>query len=188
MALVLLIPAGCISYSGKDLARVTGFPRTEIKPSAEIVYSFHTYLNDKEKPATEFFQESFQKKIMERFNKSGLYSSVSAQDKNADIQVTVEVKHSGHGYLMLAALCGATFYIIPCRVEDEYQVTANVYNRKTKSTSNIQVDDSQVLWMNILLLPAMPFYDSQKALEKKMVDNIMDTFALRVYETTSAKK
>ena len=166
---------------------MTGFPRAEVKPSAEIVYSFHTYLNDKERPATEFFQESFQKKIMERFNNSGLYSSVGAQDKNADLQITVEVKHSGHGSHMLAALCGATFTIIPCRAEDEYQVSANVYNRKTKATSKIQVDDSHVLWMNILLLPAMPFYDSQKAFEKETVNNLMDTFALRVYETMTAK-
>jgi len=180
--LLLLTQAGCVMYAGKELPTFSAFPRVESKPSVEIAYSFCTYLNDHEQPATEFFRERFQKKIMERFSKSGLYASVALQNTNAELRVQVEIRHDGYGYQALAALCGMTLTIIPCRAEDDYHVTASVYNRRTRSTSRVQVADSQVLWMNLLLLPALPFNTNQEAFEKQSLNRLMDVFALRVYE------
>lgn len=187
MQATLLLYTGCINYSGKGLSKAPPFPRPDAKPSVDVAYSFRTFMNGKEVNATEFFRERYQKKIINRFVASGLFSSARLADASADILVTVDVKHYGSGYLFLAQLCGMTLGLIPCRAKDEYRVTASVLDRKTKATSAVEVVDSHVLWVHILLLPAMPFYTNQKTLERDVVNNLMDTLALRVYETTIGK-
>ena len=109
-------------------------------------------------------------------------------NKEADLQVTVEVKHSGYGYPFLAFLSGLTFTVIPCRAEDDYEVSATVFNKKTGATTKIQIADSSVVWIHLLLLPAMPFCETDiDAFDRKTVDNVMDTFAIRVYEAGATK-
>jgi hypothetical protein len=49
-------------------------------------------------------------------------------------------------------------------------------------TSTVQVANSQVLWINILLFPALPFNADQEAFERQSLNHLMDVFALRVYE------
>ena len=187
MSATVLLHTGCISYSGKGLPRAEPFPRPEVKPSVDVAYSFHTFSNGKEFNATEFFREKYLRKIMDRFNASGLFSSVHLGDTSADLLLTVDVTHRGSGYDFLARLCGATLGIIPCRTKDEYRVVASVFDRRTKATSAIEVVDSQVLWMHCLLIPAMPFFDDLKSTEKAIINNLMDTLALRVYETALGK-
>lgn len=184
-----LSQVGCVVFSTKNLPKVQAFPPSgTVKPSVGICYSFHTYLNDKERPATEFFQEKFSKRIVERFSKSDLFSSVALQDNEADLRVNVEVKHYGHGYPLLAFLSGLTLTIIPCRAEDDYEVSASVFNKKTGATSKIEIADSSVLWIHLLLVPAMPFCETDiDAFDRKIINNVMDTFALRVHEASIIK-
>ena len=177
-----LLHTGCISYSGKGLPRVESFPRPEVRPSVDVAYSFQTFSNGKEFNATDFFRERYQKMMINRFEASGLFSSVRSADANSDLLVTVAVTHRGSGSLFLAKLCGATLGLIPCRAEDEYRVSASVFDRMTKSTSAVEVVDSQVLWIHCFLIPAMPFFDNDKTVERDIVNNLMDTLALGVYD------
>lgn len=186
MALLLAL-VGCVTFSGKDLPKMTGFPTPAAKPAVAISYSFRTFLNDRERNSTEFFREKFNKLLMARFSRSGLFSSVERENGNADVLVNVEVTHRGYGSSALAMLSGLTLTIIPCRAEDEYHVSASIVNKRTNETQRIEVSDSGILWIHLLLFPATPFYRDQKTFEKEMLNNLMDTFALRVYETYTAK-
>ena len=176
--------AGCATFPGKVLPEVTSFPVATNKPSVNVTLSFRQNTNGQPNNIGEKTGElKLQKKVIERFEKSGLYSSVSAVDQNSDFTVTTSVIDEGSGSIGLAFLSGFTFCLIPSSATDTYKVTAVVKKNKTDVEKTIELEDSTTTWFQIFLLPLLPF-KFPPAIISDVHNNIMDTLAIRVYEIT----
>lgn len=109
-----LILSGCASFPGRVLPQVSGFPSVSEKPSASVSLTFRQYMNGQPiNFGVKAGESRLQDKILDRFKRSGLFSSVAVVDSNADISVLVELKDEGSGSMGMAFLTGLTLYIVP---------------------------------------------------------------------------
>ena len=176
--------AGCATFPGNVLPEVTSFPVATNKPSVNVTLSFRQNTNGQPNNNGEKAGElKLQKMVIERFEKSGLYSSVSAVNQNSDFTVTTSVIDEGNGPIGLAFLSGFTFCLIPSYATDIFKATAVVKNNKTGVKKTIELEDSTTMWIQIFLLPLLPF-KFPPAVISDVQNNIMDTLAIRVYEIT----
>jgi len=189
--LVLLILAinltGCATFSGDMLPQVEEFPITNEKPSINISLSFQQYLNGA--TVNQFTNQTeidLMERTIKRFNKSGMYSSVSNTNSEADISVNFDVTDEGTASIGMAFLTGLTLYVIPSSATDLFKVTAKVTNNKTLGEGVIQVEDSITMWQQLFLLPLLPF-NLLPVVSGDVQDNIIDTLAIKVHELALSK-
>jgi Short C-terminal domain len=173
---------GCASFSGNVLPKVSSFPTVSEKPSVSVGLSFRQYINNQ--PVNLFVktaEEGLQKKVVERFEKSGLYSSVAPSNPNSDITVKIDVKDDGSGSMIMAVITGLSLYIIPSSATDTYKVSANVLNNRKGTENKVELEDFVIQWQQILLLPLMPFCLTP-VVANGVQNNLFDTLAIRVHE------
>jgi len=176
--------AGCATFPGNVLPEVTSFPVATNKPSVNVTLSFRQYNNGQPvNIAVKTGELNLQKKVIERFEKSGLYSSVSVVNQNSDFTVTTSVIDEGSASMGMAVVTGLTLYLVPSSATDTFKVTAIVKNNKTGVEKTIEIEDFTTMWQQIFLLPLLPF-KLLPAVVNDVQNNIMDTLAIRVYEIT----
>ena len=176
--------AGCATFPGNVLPEVTSFPVATNKPSVNVTLSFRQYVNGQPvNIAVKTGELNLQKKVIERFEKSGLYSSVSVVNQNSDFTVTTSVLDEGSGSMGMAVVTGLTLYLVPSSATDTFKVTAVVKNNKTGVEKTIELEDFTTMCQQLFLLPLLPF-KMMPAVVSDVQNNIMDTLAIRVYEIT----
>lgn len=185
--IVVFFLSGCAAFSGNVLPKVSSFPVVSEKPSASVNLSFRQYVNDQPiNILVKTTETNLQKKIVERFEKSGMYSSVAQSNPNSDITVDVEMKDDGRGSMGMAVLTGLSLYIIPSSSTDTWKVSTKVKNNRNGSEDTIELEDFVTQWQQILLLPLLPFCLTP-VVSDGVINNIMDTLAIRVHEVASGK-
>lgn len=180
VVLMIVILSGCASFQGHILPEVSSFPQVGKKSNVSVNLTYRAYLNhgpSKIPPQNELFTAI----CVKRFIDSGLFSTVGRVSKNSDISVVIDMKDEGDVNFAMAFLTGFTLYIIPSSATDDFQVKAVLTNNYTGSTKTIEINDSVTMWQEILLLPLAPFKTHLGELNK-VVNNIFDTLAIRVYE------
>lgn len=82
----------CYVFRGGVTPIVEEFPITTEKPSISLSVSFRQYMNGQPlNIAVKTVEADLMERAINRFNKSGMYSSVSSDDPNSDISVKFDV-------------------------------------------------------------------------------------------------
>jgi hypothetical protein len=183
-ALILIITlVGCATFPGKQIAKLEKFPIASQKPSIAISLAYKMCLNGQPSTVMAVAAEAqMQKKVLERFTKSGLYSSVTPGSGNADINLTIELTDTGEANLGMAFLTGFTLYLLPSSAKDTFKLSAITKLSKGRAGKNFVLQDSITMHQQILLLPVMPF-KMLPVVGAGVINNMFDTLALQVYQS-----
>lgn len=174
---------GCAAFPGKQLKKVGQFPEVTQKQSIGINLAYKQTLNGQTSTAMALVAEArMQKKVLERFTKSGLFSSVSPPTGKTDIELQIELIDVGEANLGLAFVTGLTMYIVPSSAKDTFKLSAKTKLSKGRSGKSFELQDSVTLHQQIALLPIMPF-KLLPVVGNGVVNNIFDTLALQVYQS-----
>ena len=177
---------GCAGFREGKISSIKSFPQTTDKASLGISLDFIVNFNGN-RITNENAKNKIQSKIVERFNKTGLFSNVVIDSYGEDYTLNIKYEDLGDTNLFLAALTGATLYIFPSYAKDTNVITANLINNKTKRSEEIVLNDSVTTWQEILLLPITPFkYPLVEAVS--MQNDLIDNLALQTYEKIQSSR
>ena len=173
---------GCATFPGEVLPIVEEFPVTTEKPSINLSVTFRQYMNGQPlNIAVKTVEKDLMERALKRFNKSGMYSTVSSDDPNADISVKFDVVDEGSGSMGMAFLTGLTLYIVPSSATDLFKVSAKIRNNKTGGEGVIEIEDFVTMWQQIFLLPVLPF-KLLPVVVGDVQDNMIDTLAIKIHK------
>ena len=177
---------GCAGFREGKISSIKSFPQTTDKASLGISLDFIVNFNGN-RITNENAKNKIQSKIVERFNKTGLFSNVVIDSYGEDYTLNIKYEDLGATNLFLAALTGATLYIFPSYAKDTNVITANLINNKTKRSEEIVLNDSVTTWQEILLLPITPFkHPLVEAVS--MQNDLIDNLALQTYEKIQSSR
>lgn len=177
---------GCAGFREGKISSIKSFPQTTDKASLGISLDFIVNFNGN-RITNENAKNQIQSKIVERFNKTGLFSNVVIDSSGEDYTLNIKYEDLGDTNLFLAALTGVTLYIFPSYAKDTNVITANLVNNKTQKSEEIVLNDSVTTWQEILLLPITPFkHPLVEAVS--MQNDLIDNLALQTYEKIQSSR
>jgi hypothetical protein len=183
-SLVLLLALGafnmaCASFRTGDLDRdVTLATAQEPKPSIAVVVTGRATLGNR--PTQDVPSQAtaaWRQEVLDAYHQSGLFSSVDSGFRSADLRAEVDVHNTGNPNIGLAILSGLTLTLIPANAVDTFHMTT-VF-RNAEGDELITVERSAVVstWIQLFLLPVMPFKSPRSTVEGAFEDLVMHTLA-----------
>ena len=181
---LVLSLVGCAAFPGKQISKAGPFPAVSKKSSIGISLAFKQVLNgQKSTVMAQVAEARMQKIVLERFSKSGLYSSVTPSTGNADIELEIELTDEGEANLTMAFITGLTLYVVPSSAKDTFKLSAKAKFIKGHSGKSFELKDSVTMHQQIVLVPIMPFR-LLPVVTNGVINNLFDTLALQVYQSS----
>jgi len=158
---ITIIAANCATFTSyPDEFQIPSDPRPSAKPTASvsIAYSQKSILHGREVQMNGKTLEKVQAKYESFFKDSGYFTGTGSILGNSDLKVTVEaVDAGGGGGPVLAFISGLTLMILPAWAQDHFTVTFSFRDKKDKLLKQYVREVTFNTWIEILLLPVMPF-------------------------------
>lgn len=177
--LVLALNVGCASFRTGDLDRDVALPPAAApKPSIAVVVTGRVSFDGRTtQDATAPMLQQWRTSILGTYRRSDLFTSVESGFQAADLRAEVEVVNSGKTSIGLAMLSGATLTLIPAKATDV--LTMTTVFRDAAGEELITVERRAVVstWIQLFLLPVMPFKTPGSTVEGAFEDLVLHTLA-----------
>ena len=162
LGLCLLALSGCVTYSDNQLAPVGQWPlaaSAQPKPAVHLRIDSQYLLNDAPQ-AGGFNQGALEKRIVQVYQDSGLFSRVTTSQQSADLYITVQVSNHERASMAAAFLTGLTLYILPSSASNELSMQTEFRDSQGELRGSVNKHETLTTWMQLLLIFALPFSES----------------------------
>ena len=172
VALVMWMTS-CITSRSGELAIVENWPpehsSAESKPSIQLRFRVRSVINGHRTSVSQHYLELLVRPIERAFVDSNFFSSVSRDQTDADVVADIDIETGGSYNTALTFLCGATLTVIPATADERTAVTAN-FQRDGESIGSTRFTERRTLWVQLLLIFAMPFRSADLSAEELQYD------------------
>ncbi|MEB0045952.1 MULTISPECIES: hypothetical protein [unclassified Pseudomonas] len=179
LALLLLVSTtltGCISYSQHELPPVEQWPPAQVrqdKPTAYLQVSAQHHFNG-ELSGGVVNSQGIQKSILETFNESGQFKSVTTDKVDSNLYITSLLTNNEQGNVASAWLTGFTLFLIPTTFSNTLTLETVFKDQDGKVLGKIVKQESTRTWMQILLIVGAPFNERGDVLLKHLTQSTLD--------------
>ena len=174
--LLLFLLSACAGFRKGEILIEYPKEKTKEKYSLSVSLESKCSLNDFDKPCEDFFPD-----VIGALHTSGLYKDVRMYPQEADYIVELKYHQIGEGSLIMAVLCGLTYYLIPSWGTDEIYIEATIIDNKNKSNkAKFILNDGITTVQQVLLLPVLPFKPPFKMLND-LKEEVLLALPIKIY-------
>lgn len=160
--LVATMATGCVTVAGNRLPDLERTTPVEVPRIEQTIGDFSFHLDGGKMITSIKAGRIFNDEVLGRWRKWGYVSSQTYVKSgnftgSADYEVTLSGRQNGESSIFLQILSGLTLYVIPHYIDEQYDVTYEVRDRRTDRTWRASVSDDYNVVISLLLLPASPF-------------------------------
>lgn len=145
----------CASFQGGDLKPVRDLPKTDDKPSAQVLFDYKAIINDRPQ-SSEKRKNRYHQQFITSLRKTDIFGEVGKYVDEPDLTIDLSLINDGSFSQFGAFLSGATLTVIPGRATDRFMLNATITNQEGKKWS-IHLEERMNTWIHITLLPVAPF-------------------------------
>ena len=157
--LALSLLSGCAAFRTGDLPEVQNWPPKSLgeKPSIAIVVTMRTTVDGKPVAPNPGFIRNCTEQILRAYRDSGLFSAVGRGRGQADLAAEVAIHERGEPNIILAAICGATFSIIPATAYTDFTIDTTFKDKKGDTLGTFRNTERVRVWMQLVFVVVAPF-------------------------------
>ncbi len=160
--LTIAFAGGCVTVAGNRLPDLERATPVEVPRVEQTIGDFSFHLDGGKMITSIKAGRIFNDEVLGRWRKWGYVRSQTYVKSgkftgNADYEITLSGKQNGESSILLQILSGLTLYVLPHYIEEQYDVTYEVRDRRSGRTWQASVSDDYNVIISLLLLPATPF-------------------------------
>jgi len=169
--LLATVVNGCASFRGDQLGDIKGWPPSATqKKSISYVVTGKVSMNGNVADAQPPMLKAWSKSLQKAYADATLFSTVKEGFSETDLRAEVEILDKGEGSMVLAFIAGYSLGIIPAYASDEFIVRTTFKDSEGKVLGQVSKQEDISHWIQILLLPVMPFAWPNTVAEKTLYD------------------
>ena len=163
--IALPMAAGCAGFRSNTVETPNPWPpaprKADKKPSINVTFQ----------GITGELLETFKKPTLKAYEKSGLFSQVSASARaNSDLTAEVVVSDNQSGSTVLAFLCGLTLTLIPSTATDGFEVATTFRDASSNAVFSSKKNEDVTIWIEFFLVFVWPFMNPDTVTEQAIFD------------------
>lgn len=156
--LLAVVMNGCASFRGDQLGEIKGWPPSATqKKSISYVVTGKVSLNGNQADAQPPMLKSWKVPLDKAYRDSTMFSTVSEGFSETDLRAEIEILDKGEGSMVLAFIAGYSLGIIPAYGNDEFIIKTTFKDSQGNVLGRVSKQEDLSYWIQILLLPVMPF-------------------------------
>ena len=158
--MLLVFTTGCVMLRAGELPRVSPWPpaSASIKKTVSItVASGQSLMNGSPGEPPPAMVERRRELVQAEYAGSGLFAGVVPDGHSADLRADVIISEDGEGSQVLAFISGFTLGVIPARAKGRMTMQTTFRNADGDTLARIEKSETTTMWIQILLIFAMPF-------------------------------
>lgn len=170
---------GCMTYSHHELTPVGQWPLAQTKQDKPTVYlkMLAEYALNDNAMNTNTNIAKVEKIVLQELQDSQRFAKVTTEQQSSDLYVTATLRNHEEGNLAGAFLTGFTLFLIPNTFDNTISLELTFRDKDGNKLGQVRKQEKLTTWLQVLLIFAIPFNESQEPLVKQLTRSALEEAA-----------